>query len=236
MGKTKRNPKPQQIKSTHDPEVLHADAARYAKEAVKLGATDATPIKASQIIIDERVRAKCMIPKCFGYGGSAHCPPYALSVEDVKSLVAGFNWGVLLKIEVDPHLMSGYSMLEVDANLRAGREDPNASSLKQLTQAYRLMFSLVGDIESMAFYDGYHLATGFGAGSCQWIFCYDKGCQVIEKGTCRFPLRSYPSMESCAMDVYRTVTNVGWTIYPLGMRCDVSEVKHGTIVGLVLLD
>jgi predicted metal-binding protein len=82
----------------------------------------------------------------------------------------------------------------------------------------------------------FHFAMGFGGGSCRIVLCKDKGCQVLQEGTCRFPLRSRPSMESCAMDVYRTVTNAGWTIYPLGSECNVSEVKHGTIVGLVLIE
>ena len=236
MTKNNAAPKPQQIKRVHNPEVLQTDAARYAKEAVKLGATDAKSIKASEIVIDERVRLRCMLPMCYCWGHSIYCPPHGPAVETCKSLVAKFQLGVLMKMEVDPHILSGYNLPEVVANLKAGREDPDAPKLMEFDRIYHVLYDMVGKIEAMAFYDGYHLAMCFAAGTCNVTLCQGQPCLVRKGGTCRFPLRARPSMEAFAMDVYRTVTKVGWAIYPLGCRCDLSEVKHGTLVGLVLLD
>lgn len=236
MDSKESRPKPKQFKQVRDPNDLQKNLAHYAQEAIRLGATDAKPIRASDVVVDERVRAKCMIPKCNGYGACVHCPPTALPVETVRQLVKGFQWGVLIKVEVDPRIMAGYNLVHVLTNLAAGREDPNSELLKPLMQTLRKLYSLVGSIESMAFFDGHHLAMGFAAGNCQMILCQDKGCQVLQEGTCRFPFQSRPSMESCAMDVYRTVSNAGWTIYPLGMKCDVSDVKQGMHVGLVLIE
>jgi predicted metal-binding protein len=236
MGKETVRPKPRVIKKEADPTELQEDLTRYAREAVHLGATGAKPIRTSDVVVDERVRYKCIVPKCFGYGECVHCPPHALPVETVRTLVSKFQWGLLLKIEMDPRMMGGYNTLQVVANLAAGREDPNAPLFTGLGEKTRLMYRLVTDIESMAFYDGHYMATGFACASCQIALCKEKGCRVLKEGTCRFPLRSRPSMEACAIDVYRTVTNAGWSIYPLGIRCDVSEVKHGLLAGLVLIE
>ncbi len=58
-----------------DPEKLQKDLVRYAQLAIELGAADAKVIPVSDVIIDERVRAKCEYPKCSFWGTSAHCPP-----------------------------------------------------------------------------------------------------------------------------------------------------------------
>jgi len=236
MDKEKKRPKPKPFTQIRDPKELQKDLAHYAREAIRFGATDAKPIRASDVVIDERVRAKCIIPKCPGYGACVHCPPTALPVETVRQLVKSFQWGVLIKIEVDPRTAAGYNTFPVVESLAAGREHPNAELYKQLEEDVRMVHAIVTDLEAMAFFDGHHLAMGFGAGNCLIALCREKGCKVLQEGTCRFPLRSRPSMESCSMDVYRTVDNAGWTIYPLGIRCDVSEVSHGMHVGLVLVD
>jgi hypothetical protein len=66
MDNKKTGPKPKPFKQVRDPKELQEDLAHYAQEAIRVGATDAKPIRASDVVIDERVRAKCMIPKCFG--------------------------------------------------------------------------------------------------------------------------------------------------------------------------
>ena len=43
------------------------------------------------IIIDERVRAKCLYPKCMSYGTNAHCPPHAMDLQDVRRLVERYE-------------------------------------------------------------------------------------------------------------------------------------------------
>jgi predicted metal-binding protein len=237
MGKETVRRKPREIKRVVGAKELQEDLARYAQEAIKLGATDAKPIRAAEVVVDERVRHKCIIPTCPEYGMCSHCPPHALPVETVRGLVNKFQWALLMKIEVDPRLIGGYNAARIASNLAAGRKDPNAALVAEAIESGRRMYYIVSDIESMAFYDGHYMATGFACSSCRVVFCQDKGCQVLTQGgPCRFPLRSRPSMEASAMDVYRIVTNAGWSIYPLGMECDISEVKHGLFVGLVLIE
>ena len=54
---------------------LLQDLERYRQKALDLGATQAKIVKAADIPVDERITLKCQIPRCFGYGVSAHCPP-----------------------------------------------------------------------------------------------------------------------------------------------------------------
>ncbi len=54
---------------------LPQDLERYVQKALEMGATRAAVIKAEEIPVDERVTLKCQIPRCFGYGAGAHCPP-----------------------------------------------------------------------------------------------------------------------------------------------------------------
>ncbi|MFC2019636.1 hypothetical protein ACFLU4_06795 [Chloroflexota bacterium] len=46
------------------PEQLERDLERYNQLALDTGATNAAIITADKVIIDERVRAKCIYPKC----------------------------------------------------------------------------------------------------------------------------------------------------------------------------
>ena len=54
---------------------LLKDLERYKEKAIEIGAANARTIKTEEIPVDERVTLKCQIPRCFGYGNSAHCPP-----------------------------------------------------------------------------------------------------------------------------------------------------------------
>ena len=55
--------------------VLQQDLQRYRKRAIELGASDARIISTAEVIIDERVRAKCIYPVCSLYGTNVTCPP-----------------------------------------------------------------------------------------------------------------------------------------------------------------
>ena len=69
-------------------EQLQDDLEKYRQRAIELGATDAKIITTDQVVIDERVRVKCVYPKCFRYGTNANCPPYAMSLDEAKEFTA----------------------------------------------------------------------------------------------------------------------------------------------------
>ena len=54
---------------------LENDLKLYAQKAIEFGASDAKIILSREVIVDERVRLKCSVPKCPLYGSSPSCPP-----------------------------------------------------------------------------------------------------------------------------------------------------------------
>ena len=68
-------------------ERLAQDLERYVQKALDLGATRAAVLKADDIPVDERVTLKCQIPRCFGYGVGAHCPPNTLKPAELRDIL-----------------------------------------------------------------------------------------------------------------------------------------------------
>ncbi len=201
-------------------EQLQKDLEKYRQRALKLGATDAKIITTDNVVIDERVLAKCTYPKCNRYGTNINCPPYAMSLEQVRKVVNNFRYALFIKLEVPSEETAG----------------PEARD-KNLIAPWRIKINeIISKIEAEAFYDGYHLALAFGSGPCKSILCPDKECSALVTGKpCRYPLRARSPMEGVGMDVYTMTTKVGWDIYPIGDATLPSEVPYGLRLGLVFI-
>ncbi|MEM2110951.1 MAG: DUF2284 domain-containing protein [Candidatus Bathyarchaeia archaeon] len=196
-------------------EILIKDLEKYRNIAIQLGATDAKVVTKDYIIFDERVRAKCIIPKCPYYGTNAQCPPYAISVELAKEVISRYNYGIFV--------MMRSPMEELLDNTKADR-----TGIK--------LYEIVSEIESAAFYDGYYLALGLATGPCKKFFCPQTDCALLlPGGKCRHPLKARPSMEGVCLDAYKMATKIGWDIYPIGTRTKPSDVPYGTRLGIVLI-
>ena len=201
-------------------EQLQQDLEKYRQRAIELGATDAKIITMDKVVIDERVLAKCTYPKCPGYGTNVNCPPYAMSLDQVRKVVNNFSYAIFIK-------------LDVPSKHTAGREAID----KNLSMPYRRKLSeIVAKIEAEAFYDGYHLALGFGSGTCKALFCPDNECRALVMGQpCPHRLKARSPMEGVGMDVYTMAAKAGWDIYPIGDNTLPSEVPYGLRLGLVFI-
>lgn len=200
-------------------EQLQDDLEKYRQRAIELGATDAKIITTDQVLIDERVRVKCLYPKCFRYGSNANCPPYAMSLDETRNLVSKFRYGIFIKLEVPSEAIAG-----------------EKSRDKKLTAPYRKKLAeITAKVEAEAFYDGYYFAVAFGNGSCKTLFCPDTDCLVLKGKGCPHRLKSRSSMEAVGMDVFAMATKVGWPIYPIGPGTPPSEIPHGLRLSLVLI-
>jgi predicted metal-binding protein len=199
---------------------LQKDLEKYRHQAIELGATDAKIITTDQVLIDERVRAKCIYPKCFRYGTNANCPPYAMSLDETKILVGKFRYAIFIMLKVPSEAIAGKGVRD-----------------KKLTAPYRKKLAeITAKIEAEAFYDGHYFAVAFGNGSCKTLFCPETDCQALMPGKgCRHGLKSRSSMEAVGMDVFAMATKVGWPIYPIGPGTPTSEVPHGLRLSLVLI-
>jgi predicted metal-binding protein len=207
------------IKRDYYGEGTAAALDKYRSEALQRGAARAAVLRAADIRVDERVLLKCRVPRCFGYGAGAHCPPHTLRPRELQELLQLYHWAVFFTLDVPP---------EVIVRDRA--------TIQERVTAYREVFRIVSELESLAFYDGYYLAVGFAAGSCRHTFCGQlDNCAALEGGKCRFSLRARPSMEAVGMDVFRMAADQGWDIYPIGSGVTAAEVPRGTLAGILII-
>ena len=197
------------------------DLERYRKRAIELGAEDATIVSTDDIIIDERVRAKCVYPKCSFYGSNLNCPPHAADLDFMRKVVAKYDHAVLFSVKDETG-----DFLGTDFRKHTGKQNPSKTILN----------TICSEIESRAFYDGYHLALAFGQGPCKSFWCADKPCSGLHgDGVCRFSYKARSSMEAVGIDVFAMVAKTGWEIYPCGARVDPEKTPHVLLVGLILI-
>jgi len=198
---------------------LPQDLDRYKEKALELGATNAKIIRAEEIPVDERVTVKCQIPRCFGYGVSAHCPPHTMKPAELNELLKKYHWAVFFTRDVPAEVIVR-----------------DKATIKERVAVYQEVFKIVSEIESMAFYDGHYLAFGFAAGSCRHTFCgQQENCQAMEGKRCRFSLLARPSMEAVGIDVYNMVAATGWDIYPIGSGAKPEDMPKGVLAGIIIV-
>ena len=196
-----------------------ADLELYRKRALEMGATRAAVIRASDIPVDERVTVKCQIPRCFGYGTGANCPPNTMKPAELRELLAKYQWAILFVKEAPSSVIVR-----------------DKATIKERVAVYQDVYKIVSEIESMAFHDGHYLAFGLGAGSCRHTFCGQaEDCAAMKGEKCRFALRSRPSLEAVGVDVFKMVSTAGWPIYPIGSSITPDEIPFGVLAGVVVV-
>lgn len=202
-----------------DETVVKKHLEEYKNKTFELGADRAIIIKVEDIHVDERVILKCQVPRCFGYGTSAHCPPNTLKPAELTKYLEKYKWAIFFTIDVPSEVIVR-----------------DKATIKERVAVYQKVYKIVGDIESAAFYDGFYLAFGFAAGSCRHTFCgLEENCLAIEGKRCRFSLRARPSMEAVGIDVYKMVVQAGWDIYPIGSNAEPNCVPKGNLAGLIVI-
>ncbi len=202
-------------------ETLRADLERYRELALESGASEAAIIPASDVIIDERVRLKCVVPRCLRAGETPNCPPYAPDLDLVRCALNRFSWAILFKCDVEP--IEEYV---------PGRGATKAEQRRTLS-FHQKSGEVVYVLERQAYKDGYHLAMGFGGGSCKDYLCQGMICQFLDSGRCRFPHSARPAMEAMGIDVVALINKVGWESYAL--LDDLKLVPCAVTVGIVFI-
>lgn len=213
--------KPAPLGRSTDQAVVQANLKRYRELALETGAAAAVIIPASDVVVDERVRLKCLVPRCLRAGETPNCPPNAPDLDLVREALARFSWAVLFKCHVGP--------LEEYA--------PGAGQTKEekrkVLSFHRQSSDVIYALERAAYGDGYHLALGFGGGSCKDYLCQGLVCQFLDSGRCRFPHRSRPAMEAMGIDVIDLINKVGWETFAL--LDDLTDIPCGLTVGIVFI-
>jgi predicted metal-binding protein len=200
---------------------LKSDLARYRQIALDLGASGAAVIPASDISVDERVRLKCLVPRCLRAGETPNCPPNAPSLDLVRKAFSLYHWAILVKTDVKP--ISDY------APKRTGTKEEQRKTLLFHQKTSEIVYKL----ECQAYKDGYHLAMGLGGGSCKDYLCQGLVCQFLDSGRCRFPQRARPAMEAMGIDVTSLINKAGWDVYALVDNLDC--IPCAISVGMVFI-
>jgi predicted metal-binding protein len=202
-------------------ETLRADLERYRELALESGASEAVVIPAGDVTVDERVRLKCVIPRCLRAGETPNCPPYAPDLDLVRRALDRFSWAILFKCDVEP--------IEEYVPKRGATKAEQRRTLSFHQKSGEVVYTL----ERRAYKDGYHLAMGFGGGSCKDYLCQGMLCQFLDSGRCLFPHRARPAMEAMGIDVVALINKVGWEAYAL--LDDFSLVPCAVTVGIVFI-
>ncbi len=204
---------------------------RYAE---KRGADDALVIQASDVLVDPRVRLKCMIPKCYSSGACDHCPPHGYSAQEIREIISRYQQGVFYRVKVRNQVIAAENISE---NITSGVFD-DKGNLQNLGGHYMLVFTILALLKKKATAMGYQASFGLSAGNCRDVFChFQPTCRKLMspgKG-CRHPDLSAPSLESCGIDAFAMAARVGWDVYPIGGSLTPGDVPHGTLLGLILL-
>ena len=183
------------------------------------------------IVMDLRVRWKCIIPTCFGYGVTAHCPPNSPTYEQMKEIVSAYKYALFFR----------YSPL-VTRNLVPAYGTEGGQIANETNE-------IAGIVEAEAGYMGYYLAMGFKGGPCalcgmfspqilaDWALGKEiPKCDVLEGKMCAQFLKARPALEACSVDVFATAKKIGWeSPYIIMPEHSEKSVPNANWFGMVLL-
>ncbi|MEW5735080.1 MAG: DUF2284 domain-containing protein [Thermodesulfobacteriota bacterium] len=213
-------------------EIMPTDLEELKFLAGYWGANDAAIISTSEILLDPRVRMKCLVPRCYMSGACSHCPPNGSSLEEMEDLVSRHAAAVFFRVKVQSRIIAAKGLARY---INSGRLD-HTGNLFNLGAHYLLIFSIVKLLQKTVREMGYESGGGFAAGNCRDALChFQPNCQHLSKKICRHPDLSSPSMESCGMNAFAMAAHQGWDVYPIGGTCEPESVATGNLMGLVLI-
>ncbi len=195
------------------------------------GTGHATRITTDKIVMDPRVRWKCRIPICFGYGMTLNCPPHSPTTEEMTEIVNSYKEAILITFNPPPKnaVFPDYPI--------ASPDDIN------------LLNQMVSRIEADATYLGYYLAMGFKGGPCcgcgflspEYLkdsFKRNKlpPCPSLNGEMCPQYLKARPALEACGVDVFATAVKCGErTPYVINPEHSKKAVPFAVWHGIVLV-
>jgi len=212
---------------------LGRDLAELRFYAESRGADDALIIPAAAVVVDPRVRFKCLIPRCYTVGACSHCPPHGFSPRRTREIVSRYHFGIFFRVLVPSAHIAEATFPE---NYRQNTMDEGGNMLL-MGMRFMLALTVVRLVEKEAHDLGYRPTQGFAAGNCRDVFCrFQPNCRKLASGgECRHEGLSIPSMESSGIDAMTMAARAGWDVYPIGGSTRPGDIPHGTYVGLVLV-
>jgi len=206
------------------------------QKAKELGASEAVAISASDIVVDERVSLKCMVPLCSFYGTNLMCPPNTKPISEFKNILKHYHAAILIKTAsfgtpeelTDP----GVDLSETwDTFKSAGKKQEQASTpttayLHSIRDSLKNQYKMMSEIESLCIREGYYFAAGLAGAGC--LLCDE--CVGTKSGLpCRYPFKARPSMDALGIDVVATAKKAG-------VQVSFAQDEARSWVGLILID
>lgn len=178
------------------------DLERLCEIAMGKGAKAARPMDARGVVLDPRVRLKCMVPTCVNYGRNLMCPPNVMPMEQFAEALGRYTRAILVQfpIPLDREFMKGSEGKRLEEVYESGEYH------QRLRKSEAGIMDLMGELEKQALNMGYRFATALTGGPCP--LCEECVGQGSGK-RCRHPFRSRPSMEAMGIDVLLTAQNAG---------------------------
>lgn len=119
---------------------------------------------------------------CGGFRKYLTCPPFSPTPEETRNVIKCYSKALLMIFE--------------NISFEDDKDDNVSIGLRDI----------VFQLEREFFLDGYYKAFGMAAGPCH--FCDE--CDTSSR--CKFSEKVRPSMESCGIDVYKTLKNCGFKL------------------------
>ncbi len=202
-----------------------------------MGASEAVSIPATDVVVDERVRLKCLVPLCSSYGRNLMCPPNVIQVSDFKNIIKRYHAAILVKLDaklskppeeltLNNNLPEAWEIAKSARNNKKQPSTPITDYFCTLRDTQNRLNEIIIQLESLCIAEGYTFAAGLGAGIC--FLCEE--CVGTQSGLpCRHPFKARPSMEALGIDVVTTVKKSG-------MQVNFTLNETRSWVGLILVD
>ena len=187
--------------------------------ALSEGAKAAKIISARMVVVDERVRLKCEVPRCAKFNQYLTCPPYVMDVATFARVLSQYEWCLLVQVEAE----------NLDSTDKCSGRIAGSVLKENLRRHHPYQLKLLNIIERMeaaAFKKGMRFAAGFTGGEC--VLC-ERCVDNKMSDPCRHPFQARPAMEGVGIDVVRTAENAGLPIH-------LSSSENVLWTGLVLLE
>ena len=187
--------------------------------ALSDGAKAAKIISARMVVVDERVRLKCEVPRCAKFNQYLTCPPYVMDVATFSRVLSQYEWCLLVQVEAE----------NLDSTDKCSGRIAGSVLRENLRRhhPYQLkLLSIIERMEAAAFKKGMRFAAGFTGGEC--VLC-ERCVDNKMSDPCRHPFQARPAMEGVGIDVVRTAENAGLPIH-------LSSSENVLWTGLVLLE
>lgn len=203
-------------------EILAPDnLALFRDRALEWGAERASLFPARDVMVDERTRLKCLVPRCINYG-KPMCPPNVPPVEEFRKVLARYEHTLLVQMPIGAAVRALRDGHSEGATLAQMAEESRQST--SMSAARHRFYELIARLESEAFRLGYRYAAGLAVGNYQAALSAGEGPDHPEP-----PFFARPSMEAMGIDVVETARLAG---LPLSF----SEPSRLCFNGLILID